>query len=477
VTVRVAIRALVASPVRSAVLACGFGFGIAVMAGLLGIGEVILEQARSPALEGGGDVVVTGAGGRLTSARFILSSVLEPSKPSGRVRAASPTSRARLYLMDHGRAVPVEARGGIPSLEKAVGDPETAAIAAWTDAPGDASWSDPDPADVLRAMDRFHPVPDVPDYRGSWAEWLYFNGRAGDNRFYLSFIAGPPEGDGGRKLDVRLQLDRGGRTVDYSTHATVSRAALLAGAPDLDAGSSRVRLEGLRYRITLGRYRDGSARAGTGPDLSGEVTLDAFPGRSFPPFTVRGADGWVSGYVVPALSGRLGGSLEVEGETVDLEGGTGYHDHNWGFWKGVTWQWGQVADEDLSIVYGRIRPPAAAADPERVPGLLVALGPSGPLGFSTNARITETDDPEAGRPRRIEVRARGRSLDLVLDLEVESAVQTRLGGGRMAPDGATAPEFLQMRAACRVRGRVGEREVDFTAPGSAETFRSGRQRP
>ena len=60
---RLALRSLATRPIRTAVLACGFGFGIAVMAALLGVGDVILEQAHSPALEGGGDVVVTGRGG------------------------------------------------------------------------------------------------------------------------------------------------------------------------------------------------------------------------------------------------------------------------------------------------------------------------------------------------------------------------------------------------------------------------------
>ena len=50
-----------------AVLACGFGFGIAVMAALLGVGEVILEQAHSPALEGGGDVVIAAGSARSTT--------------------------------------------------------------------------------------------------------------------------------------------------------------------------------------------------------------------------------------------------------------------------------------------------------------------------------------------------------------------------------------------------------------------------
>ena len=44
-------------------LACGFGLGVGVMAMLLGVGEVILDQARSPAIVGGGDVVISSTTG------------------------------------------------------------------------------------------------------------------------------------------------------------------------------------------------------------------------------------------------------------------------------------------------------------------------------------------------------------------------------------------------------------------------------
>src|SRR5439155_5550418 len=116
--VRLALRSLAVRPIRTAVLACGFGLGIAVMAALLGVGEVILEQARSPGLQGGGDVLVTGAFGAVDNAPFVLSSVraLAP--------AASPVRRSTIYLVNRGEAIPVVARGGVPSLEKAVGDDE-----------------------------------------------------------------------------------------------------------------------------------------------------------------------------------------------------------------------------------------------------------------------------------------------------------------------------------------------------------------
>ena len=158
------------------------------------------------------------------------------------------------------------------------------------------------------------------------------------------------------------------------------------------------------------------------------------------------------------------------GETISLDGGEGYHDHNWGFWEGVTWQWGQVAHDDVSFVYGRIRPPEDAADPERVPGLFVALGDAGPLGFTTRVTIEEREDEELGRPREILVRAEGRSIAIEMKLAIEEAIRTRLGP---TPFGGRSPEldFFQMSALYRVAGRIGEREVDFTARGAAETFR------
>ena len=461
-----AVRSLLTHPVRSAVLACGFGLGVSVMATLLGVGEVILEQARAPALAGGGDVVVVGVTGRINSARYILSSVLAAPPLRGRVSAASPRARARLYLQRGGRSVPVFVRAGVPSLERALGDPETAGATPWIDAPADAAWAAVDAADVLRAMDRFHPVPDVPARAESWAEWLYFNGQSGEARFYLTLMVGRRRPGGRRLAGVRLQLDRGGRLTSFGEAAEVDDTEVLASAPDLVIGGSRVRLQEHRYRITvdlpaMDRARDPTSRA------RGTLTLDAHPGRSLPPLTIRGARGWVSGYVVPVMSGTLGGALAVGREVVPFGGGRGYHDHNWGFWEGVSWQWGQVQHGELSFVYGRVRPPADAADPERILGFLAALGPQGPVGYSADVRIDETSDPATLRPRSILVRGRGPSLDLSMALAVEDAVVTRMPprsfGGSM--------DFLQLRARYHVTGQAGGQRVDFEAPGAAETFR------
>lgn len=450
-------KSLVAHPVRTAVLGVGFGLGVSVMATLLGVGEVVLDQARSPELVGGGDLLVTGLNGPVTSSRYVLSRL--QGQPG--IRVASPRRRADLYVVrPDGGVVPVVARGGIPSLERAVGDPETSAVDAWVDAPRDAAWAEPAPADVLRAMDRFRAVPDVPARASSWSEWLYFKGRAGETQFYMTFLAGPRLPDGRRVAGVRFQLERGGVHTNYGMSTALDEAELLRSAPDLTIGGASVRLEGMRYHIRLDLPRLGAS----GGRATGEFFIDAVAGRSLAPIELKGSGGWVSGYTVPVMSGTLSGAVVAEGVSVPLSG-SGYHDHNWGFWQGVTWRWGQVQHEGRSYVYGRVIPPLDAADPQRVPGFLVALGPDGPVGYTTRVSIEETDDPVTRQPSRIVVRGRARELDLTMDIAVESVIVNR--GGALAP----GPDFIQMRGQYRVEGRVGGQDLSFSASGAAETFR------
>ena len=473
---RLAVRSLTAHPVRSAVLAAGFGVGVAVMAILLGVAQIVLEQSRAPSLVGGGDVLIQLSDqvpGRLVMAGALQSDALRP-----RITAAAPTHTSTLFLLHKGRATRVQARGGIPSLERALGDEETSGIAGWVDSSEDVAWTQNTPDKVLRHIDRFHPVPDVPEWSASWAEWLYFNGRGPDSvtgrstggRFYLTFLVGPAttNGDGRRSAGVRLQLDRGGNIETYSASQPITDAEALQ-APDLTIGASSVRLEGMRYVVHLDLAGEGGRR------VRGDLTIDASPGRLVPPLELTGARGWRSGYVVPVMSGRLGGALEVAGpstplgagERIDFTGGVGYHDHNWGFWQGVSWQWGQVQQGDLSLLYGRVFPPANAADPSRIPGFVGVLGPDGPLGYATNVTITETND-ERGNPRTVLVRARGMDLEVEVRFDVESAVTTRAGSSSTLSSGL---DFLQMRGTYSVTGQIGDRMLSFSAPGSAETFR------
>jgi hypothetical protein len=453
---RLALRSLTAHPVRSAVLSVGFGAGVAVMAILLGVAQIVLQQAQSPDLVGGGDVVIRV--GRDIPASLLLSGTLQTEALRSRIATAAPTQTADLYLTSGGKRIRVAGRGGVPSLERALGDRETSGVEAWTDTEADRAWSNSSPAAALRQIDRFHPVPDVPAWADSWAEWLYFNGRGANARFYLTFLVGPRTPDGRRAAGVRLQLQRGDRTENYGASALLTDAEV-AAAPDLTIGASTVRLEGLRYRIHLDLEGPGGVRA------LGDLSLEGAPGRLVPPIEMIGAKGWRTGYVVPVMSGALAGSLAVGGQPLAFDG-TGYHDHNWGFWKGVSWQWGQAQHEGLSVVYGRVFPPADAADRDRLPGFVGVLGPDGPLGFATNVRIEETNAPD-GRPTAITVRALGSAVDVTLRFDVASAVTTRMAQGPLAND----VNFLQLQGRYTVSGRAAGRTLDFTAPGAAETFR------
>ena len=67
------------------------------------------------------------------------------------------------------------------------------------------------------------------------------------------------------------------------------------------------------------------------------------------------------------------------------------------------------------------------------------------------------------------VRARGQALDLELVFTIDRTVRTRDVDDRRAP--GSPMTFLQLGGEYRVTGTVGDRAVDFTARGAAETFR------
>ena len=455
---RLAVRSLTAHPIRSAVLAAGFGVGVSAMAILLGVAEIVLGQARSPALVGGGHVLLRPDPS--VPARMLLSGTLQSEALRDRVAVAAPRHVTDLFLVtEDGAVTPVTARGGIPSLERALGDQEITAVEAWRDTPDDRAWTESSPTEALRQIDRFHPVPDAPAWGNSWAEWLYFNGRAGDERFYLTFLVGGVLEDGRRPAGVRLQLARSGEVENFDATAALTEAEVQR-APELTIGESAVELRGLEYHIHL------ELASSTGRVVEGDLVLTASPGRLLPPLEIAGALGWRTGYVVPVMSGMLDGTLSVEGERVSFDGGAGYHDHNWGFWKDVSWQWGQVQQGNLSFLYGRVFPPAEAADPARIQGFVGALGPDGPLGYASNVRISEVNGPD-GEPDAITIRARSPSINLLLEFETRSSVRTRMDQAPLP----TGVDFLQLQGNYTVTGEAGSLQFDFTAPGSAETFR------
>ena len=170
---RLALRSLTAHPIRSAVLAAGFGVGVAVMAILLGVAAIVLQQAQSPALVGGGDVLI--ALGESVPARMVLAGTLQSATLRPQIRRRRP-SRPRRSICCGRTRLARSRRGGIPSLERSLGDPETSQIAGWRDTPADVTWATESPNRCSARSIVFTGFPSAP-VEDSWAEWLYFNGR------------------------------------------------------------------------------------------------------------------------------------------------------------------------------------------------------------------------------------------------------------------------------------------------------------
>ena len=104
---RLAFRSLTAHPIRSVVLAAGFGAGVAVMAILLGVAQIVLQQAQAPALVGGGDVLIRL--GPQVPARLMLAGTLQSDalrdrgSVSGGTWPHHPGGRARRYPQPRAR--------------------------------------------------------------------------------------------------------------------------------------------------------------------------------------------------------------------------------------------------------------------------------------------------------------------------------------------------------------------------------------
>src|SRR5688500_18704826 len=104
---RLALRSLTAHPIRTAVLGAGCGAGVGVMAILLGVAEIVLDQATSPALVGGGDVVIRMA--PQVPAQMVLSGTLQADALRDRVDVAAPWHTETVFLIrEDGSTVAVD---------------------------------------------------------------------------------------------------------------------------------------------------------------------------------------------------------------------------------------------------------------------------------------------------------------------------------------------------------------------------------
>jgi hypothetical protein len=494
-----ALRSLTDRPWRSLFLLFGYSTGVGVMIVLLSIGEALIAQARDERLVGGGEVTVLpegldvevmktgGLGGLFFSidhARFVYRQLLAAPRLARDVAAVAPQIEGKLlYLRTaDGAERPVRATGEIPSRTAAVGAAALVAAGSWTDDDRDRRWRDPTPYELRHEIDHFHlPRPragEPPDE--SWAEWHYFNVVSADRRrwAFISFIVGGavPTGRWGGQVLVTLH-EQGRPARRFVASAPASAVRFSTSSADVAIGESRVTV------LPDGRYQVRARAAGEGRGGSVDVNLVVAPTpRAYFPGATLAGDEFTSGYVVPALRADGFGRICAPAWCERFDGAQAYHDHNWGTWRGVTWEWGAARAGDYAMLFGRVEPPDTVGSPQP---LFVFIVDS--LGFVALFRPREVayDD---GRlvtvdGRTVRVPSRGVMVDirgedtLRVELEVEDAAVTDTRqplierGETGAARALRRPYFVQMKGRARLSGRVAGVPLRGGGTGFFETYR------
>lgn len=494
-------RNLAVRPRRTALFLAGFALAVGVMIALLSVGEAIVEQARDKDLVGGADLVLVPAGSdvevlklggvtamfsTIPNARFLQRQLLSGPRFAPDIAAAAPTWSGRpvfLRAREGGEVIQGLASATVPSLERAVGP--SALPPEWIDTPGEARFAMLEGAELYPEMDHAHrPDPDHPEV-ARWAEWWYFNLLDPESgRFaYLSFFVAGDVARGRAVGSLSIQLGAPGRAA--ARHAFVVPIDSTALALDdvrvtFEDASARasVRFAGGAYRLAA-RFRD----ALSGRPVVLDLVVVPQPRAYVPPVVLRGEGGFESGYVVPAVLARASGTIDVGGTRTTFADALAYHDHNWGTWRDVAWDWGQVQGPDarIAIVYASVQAPELERAGQSGRHLALVVAEDGFLGVLRPDSIAYAgwrDGPVvAGRavrvPGTIRFAATGNGDTLEAAMAVEDVAASRPAGdprGEAGPRLGEGRVFLQMRGRWRVRGRVAGRILAIDAPGAAETF-------
>jgi hypothetical protein len=502
---QLALRNITYRPWRSILLFFGFGIGVAVMIVLLSIGEALMSQARDEKLVGGGSITVLpegldvevmktgGVGGLFFSidhASFLYRQLFASPRFAKEISAVAPQIEGRLLYVRtrDGKEYPVHANGEIPSATRAVGAAPAIVDGRWEDDDGDRRWISPTMEELRHEIDHFHIPSDSVANRETWAEWHYFNvlSQGGKRWAFISFIVG---GDvtgtkWGGQLGITLR-EQGGATRRFAATLDRSRVGFSTASANLVFGDSQVTvLPDGDYEVRAeAREESGNGAVGAGR-IRINLRVRPAPYAYFPGVSMS-SGGFVSGYTVPALRASATGTLCVDGSCEQLTDAQSYHDHNWGVWRGVTWEWGASRAGQYTFLYGRVYPPDSTAS---VPPLLVYLIDS--LGFRAVLR-PKVISYEDGRVVRsgattLHVPSRATLSDvrgddtLRIDLEIEDAIATDTRPRRTIKEGERGdplasekahPFFIQMKGTARISGRLDGAPLAGTGTGFFETYR------
>lgn len=466
-----AVRHLLVRPGRAVVLFGGYAIGVAVMIVLLSVGDAMLEQSRDASLLAGGELTalpqgvdieamrtggLTGMFFEINGARFVSREMLGGPRHQSLVVAVSPVLEQKLLeVQTRDTAWTVRAGGEIPSAAATAGAGLRIVAGSWSDGAQDRAWIRPGQQGFYDEIDHFH-LAKARD--SSWAEWHYFNVVVNENEWwYITLLVGgdlrSPRSAG--QVLVRHRLPNG-TYQRFTTNAGRDAIVLDTARADLVVGvSSVVQRDGV--------YRVRGASGGASFDL----TLTPAAGRYFPPVEL-GDDHEASGYVVPALVGTASGRLCAAQACRDLHDVAAYHDHNWGSWRAVTWEWGTGRSATHALLYGGVVAPERMS--RGVPFFLAledSLGVQQIYRFDAVERIGA--HPVAGMPGIIapdSLRISASRLDDTLRIMVKIVDVAATQSMVASPDRV----FLQMRGVWRATGTAAGVAIADSGSGFFETW-------
>jgi hypothetical protein len=472
-----AFRHLLVRKLRSLFLLAGFSLGVGVMIVLLSVGQAMLEQSRDAPLVGGGQVTVLpqgidieamrtgGLGGMffgIDRARFLVRQGIGGERQRALVRTVSPAIEGKLlYLRRGGHTLAVRAGADIPSRSRSLGSGLEIRAGKWEDSHADSIYIVPTRQQLYDELDRFH-RPLRPD--SAWGEWHYFNlVISPDEWWYVTYLVGGAGPSGQLLITHKLPS---GAYQRFSALAVPGRVTFDTSKADLSLAKDSVIQRAGIYRVL------GSAKGQAGT-VSLDLQIAPAPNRYFPPVDL-GDKNFESGYVVPGLVATGSGKICVEAHCRTFSEVPAYHDHNWGIWRDVTWEWGAARGNNLSILYGGVYQPAPSTEVAGAGSstpffltLLDSLGIKQVLRFKRISYLGLRDASGvigAKSPRQFRILASRGSDTLHLDVRVLDALATnmRTRGFRRL--------FLQMRGRFVVSGRVLGQVIADSGAGFFETY-------
>jgi hypothetical protein len=468
---------------RTALLLGGYGLGVATMIVLLSIGEALVLQASDEKLIGGGDITVLpqgidvevmktgGLGGMFFSidhSRFIYRQLLAAGRAGSDIMVAAPQIAGKLlYLSPRAGSLPVLASGEIPSLTSQAGGAPQTIDGQWDDTDADRRWMAPSDVELRNEIDHFHLPPSESRGDSTWGEWHYFNvlWPGGKKWAFISFIVGGalPAGRWGGQVLVTL----------HEVGRPVRRFTTVAGPDDIEFSTRRADVKIGPSSVNL--RPDGTYRVVVNVgDFTADLTVAPFRNAFFPGAAIGGTAA-VSGYVVPALRASAAGTLCVAGRCDNLLDVQSYHDHNWGVWRDVAWEWGEARAGEYTLLYGRLLTDGVADQPL----FLYLVDSQGFVGLYRPANIEYTDDLTVrvdGRMIRVPSRASMRDErgddQVTVTWEAEDAAATDIrSSSRGRPGSSGRRYFVQLKGTARLAGRIAGRIVSGSGQGFFETYR------